>query len=673
MQQFSSNASAPTLLALTPYNQLVMFNAADPSATTVIPVVGINGTLLGIDTRPATGEVYALTTANELYTLDPMGFQSGSFNGLFTLTDEEVTTLLAGNFYVNLHNEAFNGGELRGQVEVALENDIVARGIVLEEAQEVGGLVPDGPATGTFDVIYDDATNRLVISGAFADLTTELFPVGPVDAEGNPQSSIHLHSGVAGANGPIIRNFTVDPTGSFAGDFILTDEEEALLLNDGLYVNIHTAGSNGGELRGQVNVDVEGDIVASGIAIEEAQQVGTVVPDGPATGEFGVVFDASTQELAIAGTFDGLTAPLFPIGGADGAGNPESAVHLHQGAAGANGPIIRNFTATDDVAQLVSTLSVPFEAGAISGFDFNPVPDRLRLTGVNGQNFRINVETGDVIVDGTLAFVPTDVNAGLNPNVTASAYTNAIAGTTTTQLFNIDAALDRLLLQAPPNDGGLQTIGELGFDFDNLGGFDIFSPAVGDNTAYLVSDAMLYTVDLTTGAATSLGMIGDDADAIFQGLTVLPGTPEMVEPVAELIDLTGFDGDVTLSVTVSREALFNNVLRFYETDALGTVAGLMPGDAGYEAAIAANLLDGAELAVANNTTADFTLTFSGGAYYAPVLLLDGSLTNLASIGDAALGQSRVQRTGDVFRFEDLTDFDFNDLVVTVNAVEAAVA
>ncbi|HEY9889512.1 MAG TPA: DUF4394 domain-containing protein, partial [Candidatus Obscuribacterales bacterium] len=299
--------------------------------------------------------------------------------------------------------------------------------------------------------------------------------------------------------------------------------------------------------------------------------------------------------------------------------------------------------------------------------------DRLRLTGVNGQNFRINVETGDVIVDGTLSFVPTDVNAGLNPNVTASAYTNAIAGTTTTQLFNIDAALDRLLLQAPPNDGGLQTIGELGFDFDNLGGFDIFSPAVGDNTAYLVSDAMLYTVDLTTGAATSLGMIGDDADAIFQGLTVLPGTPEMVEPVAELIDLTGFDGDVTLSVTVSREALFNNVLRFYETDALGTVAGLMPGDAGYEAAIAANLLDGAELAVANNTTADFTLTFSGGAYYAPVLLLDGSLTNLASIGDAALGQSRVQRTGDVFRFEDLTDFDFNDLVVTVNAVEAAVA
>ena len=37
------------------------------------------------------------------------------------------------------------------------------------------------------------------------------------------------------------------------------------------------------------------------------------------------------------------------------------------------------------VASYVSTLDTPFEGGTISGFDFNPVADRLRLVGDNDQ------------------------------------------------------------------------------------------------------------------------------------------------------------------------------------------------------------------------------------------------------------------------------------------------
>ncbi|MGF1569536.1 MAG: alkaline phosphatase [Nodosilinea sp.] len=136
----------------------------------------------------------------------------------------------------------------------------------------------------------------------------------------------------------------------------------------------------------------------------------------------------------------------------------------------------------------------------------------------------------------------------------------------------------------------------------------------------------------------------------------------------EVIDLTGFDGEVALNITVERDAAFDNILRFYETDAQGRVAGLLPGEAGYEAAVAANLLD-AEVFVENNTAADLELTLAGGTYYAPALLIQGRLTDLATLEDEILGMDRIRRDGNVWSFEDLNDNDFGDLVVTLNSIE----
>jgi hypothetical protein len=524
------------LIALTDNNTLISFDSSNPEQVISTPVTGIDGTLLGIDTRPANGLIYGITTANNIYTIDPEGFDSGSFNGSFTLTDEEESFLLDDALYLNLHTDNFNGGELRGQIDIELENDIVAFDIPIEESQEVGDMSPpDGPAMGAFDVIYDDATNTLRISGRFSDLTSSLLPVGEADAEGNPQSAIHLHNGVAGENGPIIRNFTVDDSGSFEGVFTLTAEEEALLLNNSLYVNLHTDNFGGGELRGQVTVQVEDDVVALSIPIEESQEVGdTVPPDGPANGMFDLIYDNSSNHLMVDGGFDALTSPLFPVGAPDAEGNPQSAVHLHNGVAGENGPIIRNLTTNDDVATLVSTLSQPFEGGVVSGFDFNPVADRLRLVGDNDQNFRINVDTGEVLVDGNLAFAEDDINAGVNPNITAVAYTNSFAGTTSTALYNIDTLLDTLVLQNPPNDGTLVTVGDLGIDFDVVGGFDIVSSPDGSNTALAVSDATLYSINLETGAATSLVTIEGLSEANLLGFVALSN------PMAE--EMSGSDG-----------------------------------------------------------------------------------------------------------------------------------
>ena len=55
-------------------------------------------------------------------------------------------------------------------------------------------------------------------------------------------------------------------------------------------------------------------------------------------------------------------------------------------------------------ATFVSKLSVSFDGGFQSGLDFNPVIDRLRLTGSNDQRFAVNVDTGVVAVGGNLNY-----------------------------------------------------------------------------------------------------------------------------------------------------------------------------------------------------------------------------------------------------------------------------
>ncbi len=199
-------------------------------------------------------------------------------------------------------------------------------------------------------------------------------------------------------------------------------------------------------------------------------------------------------------------------------------------------------------ATLESTLSpLSFAGGQISGFDFNPAADRLRLEGSNDQNFRINVDTGAIAdfdlntpgvqPDGTLAYALSDTNAGADPNITAVGYTNSFPGAPagrSTQLYGIDFVLDTLVLQNPPNDGTLNTIGSLGFDFDEVGGFDIFSPSSGNNTAYAASGGSFYGIDLATGAATNLSTIGDGNTRLV-GLT----TAQVPEPTA-VVALVGF-------------------------------------------------------------------------------------------------------------------------------------
>ncbi|MEN9226919.1 MAG: DUF4394 domain-containing protein [Thermostichus sp. DRC_bins_24] len=157
-------------------------------------------------------------------------------------------------------------------------------------------------------------------------------------------------------------------------------------------------------------------------------------------------------------------------------------------------------------AVAASTLSIPFSGGTLSGMDFNPVPDRLRVVGSNGRNLRINVDTGEVIEDSMLAFGPAELQT-TPPRITAAAYLNSVAGAQSTQLLNIDGERNLLVLQNPPNDGILTPIGPLGVNFGPVGGFDIRTDASGMNTGFAIGGSTLYQIDLDSGRATALGTV----------------------------------------------------------------------------------------------------------------------------------------------------------------------
>lgn len=157
-------------------------------------------------------------------------------------------------------------------------------------------------------------------------------------------------------------------------------------------------------------------------------------------------------------------------------------------------------------AELKSTLiadsadtTAPYTAisgnPALMSVDFNPAADRLRVIGNDGQNLRINVDTGATTTDGAIN--------GADATITSAAYSNSFAGTATTRLFDLDVKADRLYLQSPPNDGTLAVSAPLGINAEGSSGFDIDS---NNNQGYAIlnvgSKQQFYKIDINKLAAT---------------------------------------------------------------------------------------------------------------------------------------------------------------------------
>ncbi len=162
--------------------------------------------------------------------------------------------------------------------------------------------------------------------------------------------------------------------------------------------------------------------------------------------------------------------------------------------------------------------------------DFDPVTDRLRVVANrfedDNRNFRVNVDTGEATPLGSSGF-----REGL-------AYSNNVAGASQTALYALNG--NSLVILDPEDPRRFTTVGSLGivgidtevrltsFDISGVTGtaYAAVIPTFGSNRL-----SQLYTINLSTGAATLVGTIGDGRQLVA-GLSA-PVGPRQAEPIPE--------------------------------------------------------------------------------------------------------------------------------------------
>lgn len=181
-------------------------------------------------------------------------------------------------------------------------------------------------------------------------------------------------------------------------------------------------------------------------------------------------------------------------------------------------------------------------AGNVFGVDFNPAADRIRIVSDQRQNLRAHPESGALVdarpdeaglqTDGPLTYAEGDPHAGSVPRIAAAAYTYNQRDEKLTTNYAIDIGTGALVRQGSqedaepvvsPNLGLLFTVGSLGVDGLRDAHFDI-SDVSNTALAALASEAepgyRLYLIDLDSGRATPIGLIGDGEP--LAGLAIEP-------------------------------------------------------------------------------------------------------------------------------------------------------
>ena len=168
--------------------------------------------------------------------------------------------------------------------------------------------VPTNPslACGSGNFTYDAATRVLSYDVQATGFATAV-------------SAAHIHDGDVGVGGPIIVSMTGGPASWIGSSAPLSAAQEADLLREGFYVNIHTAAFGEGEIRGQIVAPTNFRSPADG-----SQMVPPIATSATAQGTY--FLDQSTGALTYHVEAIGLSAPM-------------SQAHIHDAPAGVPGPV----------------------------------------------------------------------------------------------------------------------------------------------------------------------------------------------------------------------------------------------------------------------------------------------------------------------------------------------
>jgi hypothetical protein len=507
------------LLVLAQENKLYRFDrlgAGRRQLSVVVSGLADGDRLVGIDTRPANGQLYAVGRTGRLYVIDPG-------TGAATQIGPVFSTPLSGNRFGVDFNPTVDRLRIVSDAGQNLRVDPTTgavAGVDTTLSYPSGGQpsvtsaaytnsVAGAASTALYDI--DSGRDMLVLQGSKPGVTPvvspntgQLFPVGRLGVD------------VDGLDG-----------------FDIVGAAQSATFNESDYTALAAVRVKGMKNSRLVRIDLRSGR-ARVRATLPAGVVGITASAGApmsgyattATNDL-VRFDRRTfairSQQPITGLAPGekvLGIDVRPANGQLYALSSGNQVYLVNPATAAATKVGTPFTPvlTGQVGR-----DAKAGGGTTVGFDVNPSADRLRVATSTGQNLRLNPDTGAVVgVDTPLAYFAGDRNAGVRPKVAHAAYTNNNAGAATTTLYDLDSGLDVLAVQLPPNDGTLRTTGRLGVNIAGPGGFDIgadgsalaaLSPAGSTGTR-------LYSVDLSTGRARLLGKVG--RGSTLTGLAIAP-------------------------------------------------------------------------------------------------------------------------------------------------------
>lgn len=463
MQPEETTGPDVVIYALTSDSKLISVNAKAPSA--ILSTVSLTGlqsgeTLVGIDFRPATGQLYGLGSSSRLYVINVATGVARSVSAA-PFTTPITASVVGAGFDFNptvdrIRYVGFNNQNLRINPEtgaVAFTDGSISGPAVAPGVSAVAYTQNRSGATST--VLFDIELNN-----------DKLYKQDP------PNDGKLVEVGALGLDAEATAGFDINPAGSAALAVMTVKGKQ------GIY-SIDLASGKAVRITGNLPATVTAIAIPTepvAYAVNTANELVIFNPNMPAP-----------VAKAITGLQSGETIlgiDMRPVNG-----------QLY--ALGSTSRLYTVNLGTGALTQVGSgTLTTPL-LGTDFAFDFNPTVDRIRVVSNLGQNLRLNPVDGSVAaIDGAITPVMSAVTAG--------AYTNNFPGATTTLLFDIDAAAGRLFKQDPPNMGTLVDVGALGVTGASANGFDIGGTS-GNAYALLTVGGVtkVYSVNLMTGAATA--------------------------------------------------------------------------------------------------------------------------------------------------------------------------
>jgi 3D (Asp-Asp-Asp) domain-containing protein len=637
VQGFAIQNQAPAgtpIVALTNANSLVRFNSSTPGTVATVAITGLTAgeTLVGIDYRPTTGQLFGLgvndaANTGSAYIIDP---QTGAATVVGTAG--QIAFVTAAGAAVDLPGSGY-GFDFNPTVDRI--RVVTSSGLNFRLNPITGGAV-DGDLGGA--------------AGSVAGVNTD----GAVS--GLPRNSTGVDATAY--------------TNSFAGattttQYTLDSVSDTLLIqnppNSGaqtLALAVNLNGSplnftavNGFDIPSNVRVSTS-NAVASGQAL-------AALTVGSTTGLYGI--DLATGAATFFGAIGSGATGLQGLAVGETAVGALTTTLTSNFAS--NGNAIATF-ATNSSQNLVQFSLTSRDSSFSNEFIAFAVDDDLGT--INGIAPGASGYTNAAIARGRVIFS----TIGRNPEGFDGSLSNTLD-------FGTSARFSTFLVQNGSLDG-LRT-----------GQTATSSILFASRTSVRVSDTSTSAFTYSFEDSPS-GGDDDFNDAVLRVSTVSQSVARgaALQSQAELLDLRSLTGTVNVSFTVNREAAFDNFVGFYrvvnqnggiDTNNDGT-ADLLPGAAGYTDAAVRNRVSSVNLTVANRQTATVTAALTGGGIFAPFIISNGTVAEVLAgqklsqvyfpyLGANADRADHIRLLGsNVFGFEDLAgggDRDFNDIVVRI--------